>query len=626
MNKEKIKKIPFGYIIFIIIAVIAMAMYFFARKIFDECTVIFSAILMLFIYYMIIRIYKLSNFKKSKNTKYIIISIIAIILIICIAYICYLITEKNIKTWDNSCYWSQNIKFANYYNNNLTETIKSTINSVNNDEYNLFPSLLLNSLFKFTDQTFLWYVMSVYFLFLIPVILLYNILILKMLRIINTDERNNIFSIIIANIPFLLSPILHFPIIKGYLDVLGLIFVLMIINLLIDYNFEEYSIEKIFLLIIATTLLVISRRYFSFWILAFYSSYAIINIASAIINKEYKKIGKIIITLGVITIGVLCLLVIKFRPMILRILESNFTNLYIGYKNGGFLYQIFELFKSFSFIIIILSILGYILAIIIKRTRKYALIMITTFVVTTYLFSIVQTMDSHHKYLILLHIIFGISMLILTMTVMFSKRISYLLETGIGIIILINLIVAISIDGLNPILSAKILAPEIRNDYEQILKIRQDIEDIIDKESSKIYIIAASDSYNSETFQNIYYPDLKSGEIFVTPSNVDLTHGFRTSFYESNYVMTVTPIQYHLKPEHERCVTILYNAIEENSPLSDNYELIKTWHNVDNITINLYRKNAELVEEDKQYLAEQFNIYYPEYPELFYNRIMENSN
>lgn len=167
---------------------------------------------------------------------------------------------------------------------------------------------------------------------------------------------------------------------------------------------------------------------------------------------------------------------------------------------------------------------------------------------------------------------------------------------------------------------------ETLNDYEQILKIRQDIEDIIDKESSKIYIIAASDSYNSETFQNIYYPDLKSGEIFVTPSNVDLTHGFRTSFYESNYVMTVTPIQYHLKPEHERCVTILYNAIEENSPLSDNYELIKTWHNVDNITINLYRKNAELVEEDKQYLAEQFNIYYPEYPELFYNRIMENSN
>ena len=131
--------------------------------------------------------------------------------------------------------------------------------------------------------------------------------------------------------------------------------------------------------------------------------------------------------------------------------------------------------------------------------------------------------------------------------------------------------------------------------------------------------------YNNETFANYYLPETKLRDKIVATPNVDLRDGFSSVLYVSDYVMTVTPEQYHLGKENQLVVGIIYDTIENESPINDNYDLIAEYDiEYGDVKIRIYEKIREYDIKDKEYLKDEFNKYYSKYPELFENRIMQS--
>lgn len=558
--------------------------------------------------------------EKIRKNKKIILFEFTILLGLFVYYIYYLNQTKTVRTWDESCYWMNTIKVTSFH---IMEAIKQLIRSVNNDEYNLLASFLLQPIFYFTNKSFDSYIFSIFFLYVIPCIISFSFLTSKCNHLI--ASKKSVLPVFLGIAAFVLLPQIHFPTLFGYLDIVNLMFIFAIYTIISEYDFSKFHFKKSLWIGICVFMIALLRRYYMFWILGFYIAifitYFIYDIIKTRSIKDYLQRSKNIILTGLIS---LIPLLLCAPLMIYRVLKANYAGSYIAYKFSGVLGEIVSTFNNIGIILSVICICGYILAIANKKTRKLSMINALTFFITIFLFNKIQSMGAQHKYIIIPSIVYGIAMFIICIyNASFIQKkayLKYLVATLYFIILVTNFVFAnTNIDTRN-LFAKSVLIPVIRDDMERIKTTVAYIHSLTKGTEKKIYIISGSLKYNNEIFSHYYLPDLNSTEHYAEVSEVDLTHGFNRSFYESDYVMTITPIQYHLRVEDEQVITILYNAIENNSKISSYYKLI--YEDTGEITFKIYEKIKEFDETAKQYLADEFNKYYPNQKELFEDRIL----
>ena len=207
-----------------------------------------------------------------------------IVLICCALMYIYIFTRtRQIYTWDQCGYYQLQINLLKKFDIKFLSGIKKIISTTYKEDYGYFLLSFTSMFFNLTDKTENSFILTFVFCEILPVIFVFLLNGKNIIDKFNLKNESKIMTS--AGLILLCFPLLHKAAITGQPDIFGLFFVGLIVLLTTGYDFSNKDIERWLYIIICTFLLAITRRWYIFWLMGYYISYAI----SLIINILLKK-------------------------------------------------------------------------------------------------------------------------------------------------------------------------------------------------------------------------------------------------------------------------------------------------------------------------------------------------
>ncbi len=563
----------------------------------NNITLLFSSIFVnAFSLFLLKLVFQLLNIKFTKKEK---ILIISLILFIYIFYFISITTRKFIYYWDYSCYYNIQIALEEAFSTSLFEGIKRFLSSTWSGEYGNFLSFFPEVLFKFTDKSIDSYLISCVIIYIPFIVISFAILIKKLLSLIKIKDESRIFNSILFT--FVLFPIVHATFIYGQPDLFGLFFIFMIISLTIDYNFNKLDFIRLFLILIFTFMLIISRRWYMYFVLSYYLCYGVSILLKNIRNKEVLK--TIIKNISLYLLIVILFFSITLAPLIKNIIVSNFD--YSYYMNGGFFGELTSQFKHLGIAFFFIIVVGIIYGLINKKYRLYSIVSIIEYFLIVFLFTRMQNMGLHHSLLLVPNYIYFIFIfIILIIKYRFTLVIFYIITVcnfSIGVISPKTIFYT----------DVPLSAPNDIN-YESIKETSLWLKNNTGNE--KVYMIFHNNTFNPDKFRNVLKNDRSLFEKISSGSAIIGVHKFPIELFDYKYIVTVSPFE-------NVSIEWKYNDVFNKEVLKDKFKLINTISTNSSYAILIYErtKNVDLEEinEYKEILKEESN----KYPNLYENVI-----
>ena len=532
----------------------------------------FSANLFLILVFREVK--KVLNIKFSKIDKLIIL--VAIFLI----YAFYGISIYNRKFFyfaDFSCYYNIQLASTEKFATSLIDGIRFFGGSTWSGEYGNFLSFFPEIVFNFTNKTTNSFILSYIFVFTPYIVIALSLFIKKLTEKLKVRRENLFF--IMTILTFILFPIYHATAIYGQPDFFGLALIFLIISLTINYDFKRIDFIRLFLILILTFMLTITRRWYIYWIVTFFLCYVIrILIKNRKSFKDLKRIIKHILGYGII---VIIFFGITLFPMIKNILFSSIGDYSAFYLSGGFAGELRNQINILGYLPIFLMVLG--IAYGLTKTEYFLTTLLTVFqyFLIIFLFTRIQNMGHHHSLTLLpiyLYWLYLSLALILKETNKMARRYCLLYS----IIIIVNFIF-----GLNNIASDKFFTQiplKVENDtyYENYIEVAKWLKQNL-KQDETGYLISHTSRFNPDKFRNIYMPDKTIFNYLPYGSAVIGTHYFPTELFTAKYVMTTTPFEY-ISIEYK------YNDVFNKLVEKEIFEKIKEFDMGDGYTFLIYER------------------------------------
>lgn len=540
--------------------------------------VLFSAAANLFLIIIIRAIIKKFKIKWTKKEKIVIISSIVLLLLF---YTISVLSRKFLYFWDYACYYDLQIKVEQYFNTGLRAGISSLINSTWSGEYGNFITFFSEFPFAFTNKSIDSYVLSNALVFIPYLIISLSILLKRVIDILDVHKKELMF--LIGILTFSLFPIVHASFIFGQPDVLGLVFVFLIISLTLDCDFSNVEYDRMVEIGIITYMLLISRRWYMYFILVYYVCYGITIIILNIKNK--KKIRKILkhLLFYIVVIGLL--FGTTLFPLFKKIITEGFS--YDFYLKGGLLWELGNQINRLGLFHFVIILIGIVYTLVVKKYRKYGINLVIHYFVIVLMFLRIQNMGLHHTLLFVYIYLF--------FTIMFFEFISNRkIVLVISIIILTtNFFFAMFRVDSKIFTSIQLTASEQGN-YDKLIEVGNWLEQELQNENA--YMITHNRMYNPDKFRNMFLPDETIKKHLPYGSAVFGVHYFPIQLFEARYVITTTPFDNYSMEEK-------YNDVFKDLVKNKVFELVKKFDMCNGYTILIYeRAKAVTVKEADMYL------------------------
>lgn len=544
-------------------------------------------------------------FLNKINIMYVIVGIILLMI-----PINYVSLEHKVYFWDLSGYWNFWRGFANDFSINSVDAVRKLLSTVRNDDYNQLP-ILIPSLFSiFPMDSRLSYILSIVVFYFIPVIFLINYL-LSIVDVKYSQMNSIVFS-------FLLSTSIVFwaPILRGYPDICGLIFILCSIIFTLKNDFtKKISLRKAILLGILLWLPFVLRRWYAYTIVSLYLSLPILNLF-------YYKIGRIsfnaiknvlfnFFIAGLVTIGFS--LIFQFG-LINRIISVNYSEIYSAYQNG-FMYSL-SFFRDnlgvFSLIIFCIGILG-----IKKENLFFVWFCLFNLIFSFFLFTRTQTPGIQHNLPFALWVtlisFLGISRLINKMFL--SRYIVIILSFLISGCVMLYSLFNYPILSNNYYATAQFLPVKVAN-YSEYLRLNNFLQDKLIGSTDKVTIYSSSGILNGQMLSSLSEQKLDS--YITSTKDVDLRDLLNIDGLMSKYVIVTNPIQIHLGSEAQKVVTIPVESILENKNIGNAYKKLDTEFKLsDDVVAYIYEKYRAFSTNELDLFLNEFYTVYPNWKLLY---------
>ena len=601
---------------------------------------IFSIIALAFLVFIICKVKKIADIKFDKKEK---VAIIVAIIVSAIIYAVLLFTRKYIYQWDNSIYYFNQLNLLDKFNFGFLSGIKEIISTTYRSDYGDFLLSFTSGIFSLTNKTPNAFVMTYYAVGIVPVIIIFTMIVKKIISIfeekeidlnkkdINLKRNHSILYIAILMISTL--PILHKASIMGQPDVMGLIFIGLIILLTIDYDFSTKDRKRCFYIILLTALLLITRRWYMFWALGYFLTYAVLVIIKAIISSkktdkdQSKSTWKNIIEFAIIAIIILG---IAISPIIYRTLKNNYQSSYGAWLEGGTFaeigFQIYKLGILFTAVMVIGILYGCFHK---GKIRSLTIQTFFSWLIALAAFTRIQNMGDHHSLLLVPTYIILFTIGIIAINNINKKAIRYILDLLLILILIGNMYISILknvFTNIKPFIdklfSNVILRVDDRTDLDNIKQMTDFIITNCDKEN-KAYINAGSGAYNNTTFSNVYLPNyLELNEILPYSLSIDAVHGFPKDVLTSKYVFTsnITLSDYSADNGGTVIPKINY-AIMNDAIISKNFTKVNEFKMTDKITFYAYERINAIDSSERNEWLQIFKEQSEKYPNLFIDRI-----
>ena len=418
---------------------------------------------------------------------------------------------------------------------------------------------------------------------------------------------------------------LHGACLSGQPDIIGMIFICFIILLTMDYDFSYVDWKRWIYILGSTFCLVITRRWYMFFVLGYFISYAITLLLKVFISKDKEKIKKTIfngLKFALVVGGGILLL---SSPIIIKTLKNNYQTSYTAWNLGGLGTEIIQQFQRLGLIYFIIITIGLIYGIINKKLRYYTIMLIGTWIISIVAFTRIQNMGPHQMLILVpTYILFFIFGLIAILNFKEKTSINIGFAVLLGIIILANLVGGIFHNKYfynNLFFTNMVIDSEKREDYAQIGNMVKFVKDNCN-EKNKIYLNAATGDYSSHMITNYNLPEDRNIYNYVPYSfAIDSTNGFPEDALGCKYFWIANKVLDDTGAKKGHIIPNINYAITEDPIISPKFKMIREFKMTEEITFYTYERIEKFDEEERQewlkLFEEQSNIY----PELFEKRI-----
>lgn len=413
-----------------------------------------------------------------------------------------------------------------------------------------------------------------------------------------------------------LWPMFLWPATHGMPDAFGLTFAAVIALLCADYRFETLPWPRLLAIFAATFALILTRRWYMFWILAFYAVYVLAVLVGAVRRKTLGSTLKRMLLFGVpsavIIVGALL-------PTFKTILTTDYADIYGAYYGGGFGNNCLGQLRTQGLIWLVLCAAGLVWLLYCRSTRAQAIVAAAASLGAMVLFTRTQSLGDHQSLILApfyLLMLFGLCAKLTQ-----QKAKPWLRNAAAGVLavfLVVNFGNALRLPGKNVqtlALSSESLDLTRRTDLAQMRAVTDFVLEHC-TEDQTVYINMDSNGYSGTTFaySDPAHPQLQT--MILWESSVPSTHGFPTGIWTSEYVMVTDRV------DESGIVGPINAALRTQSPAAVHYEYV-TEFPLDGITLYCYRRTARPDAEEADYFKQVFAEYDARWPEIFSQRIDE---
>lgn len=413
-----------------------------------------------------------------------------------------------------------------------------------------------------------------------------------------------------------LWPVFLWPATHGMPDAFGLTFAAVIALLCADYRFETLPWPRLLAIFAATFALILTRRWYMFWILAFYAVYVLAVLVGAVRRKTLGSTLKHMLLFGVpsavIIVGALL-------PTFKTILTTDYADIYGAYYGGGFGNNCLGQLRTQGLIWLVLCAAGLVWLLYCRSTRAQAIVAAAASLGAMVLFTRTQSLGDHQSLILApfyLLMLFGLCAKLTQ-----QKAKPWLRNAAAGVLavfLVVNFGNALRLPGKNVqtlALSSESLDLTRRTDLAQMRAVTDFVLEHC-TEDQTVYINMDSNGYSGTTFaySDPAHPQLQT--MILWESSVPSTHGFPTGIWTSEYVMVTDRV------DEGGIVGPINAALRTQSPAAVHYEYV-TEFPLDGITLYCYRRTARPDAEEADYFKQVFAEYDARWPEIFSQRIDE---
>lgn len=413
-----------------------------------------------------------------------------------------------------------------------------------------------------------------------------------------------------------LWPMFLWPATHGMPDAFGLTFAAVIALLCADYQFETLPWPRLLAIFAATFALILTRRWYMFWILAFYAVYVLAVLVGAVRRKTLGSTLKHMLLFGVpsavIIVGALL-------PTFKTILTTDYADIYGAYYGGGFGNNCLGQLRTQGLIWLVLCAAGLVWLLYCRSTRAQAIVAAAASLGAMVLFTRTQSLGDHQSLILApfyLLMLFGLCAKLTQ-----QKAKPWLRNAAAGVLavfLVVNFGNALRLPGKNVqtlALSSESLDLTRRTDLAQMRAVTDFVLEHC-TEDQTVYINMDSNGYSGTTFaySDPAHPQLQT--MILWESSVPSTHGFPTRIWTSEYVMVTDRV------DEGGIVGPINAALRTQSPAAVHYEYV-TEFPLDGITLYCYRRTARPDAAEADYFKQVFAEYDARWPEIFSQRIDE---
>ena len=428
-----------------------------------------------------------------------------------------------------------------------------------------------------------------------------------------SDARRGAFYLLCMG-AMVLWPMFLWPATHGMPDAFGLTFAAIILLLCADYRFDTLDWSRLPALFAATFALILTRRWYMFWIVAFYLCYTVAVLAGAARRKTFRRVLGNLLRFGIPS-AVIILVVLL--PTFRTILTTDYADIYGAYYGGGFLANCLGQLKTQGSLWLLVCLLG--LAGLLRRraARGPALVTAGASVLAMVLFTHTQSLGDHQSLILAplyLMGLFGAAALLCGL-----KR-AWLFRGGTALLTVffaVNTGNALRLPGASVstlLLSGESLDLTRRTDLDAMKAVTDFVLENCTEEET-VYINIDSHGYSGSTFaySDPAHPQLQS--MILWENSVPSTHGFPTGIWTSRYVM-VTDEQ-----AEGGLVGAVNVALRTQTPSSAHYSYVTEFPLQDGIVLYCYERTSPPDAAEADYYKQVFAEYDARWPDLYSRRI-----
>jgi hypothetical protein len=516
----------------------------------------------------------------------------------------YVTSERYIYYWDWSRYWLMFGDLGIAFRTELSSAIQWVAGSIKNDDYNVLPVLPLVPFDLVFGEGRLSYILAITNVALLPAAAL-----LAWIAERTSQPRSwRRFLVLIALLLGL--HVLWAPALRGLPDAFGLVLGCLVL-LAYFHNPREYRLLRLVGTGGLLCLLILTRRWYSFWAVGFFVAAPIAHFLSDPHGTiDRRDVVSKLVELAIIGVVCAAFFLILAAPLGIRAVTTDYSVAYAAYSaplvGGGPLSQIAD---HFGIALLLVCALGLGVLAVRPESRELAILLFVQAVVAIGLFSHVQSfLGVQHYYLLLPAAGIGLCGAVIHA---WNARWRVLGIGGIFAIVILSSIAAF-VPGVRsaPLLPRARFTPLVRPDLQELDRLMDALQAL---KPTKVYIAASSEVLNWSILDIGCRPRHRDLCQHITrTADIDARDGFPKGILRADYVVVGMPIQYHVHPKDQQVVGLVAEHIVQQRGIGSTFEPVKgTFRLMRGVRAQIFRRTAPLREEDIKALSEQLIRSYP---------------